>query len=444
MISRLIGCIARLLLVVFVFAGGTLQARGSENNSADRSYTDQSAPLTCEAILHQAYTALIESCSAIGRNQVCYANAQIDASLNPDTLLFENSGDVVPVGSVQQLYTYPLDVELGTWGISLLKLQANLPETMPGQNVTFLVYGDTRIENTSGDMQAFYFSSGLGEPECEQAPRNGILVRSPNHVQVNFTVNGVQVKISSTVFLTAQPNGALTLRLIEGQAEVSTAQGTQTVQPGEVVTVALGGTNGLEGTGAPQVPQEQDVEQSLLDVLYTTQELLPQEQLLIPVDGCISAITADYALIGGYPISIAGLINDSLVVGDCLSMTGSLARGEARFVYLSTPAQVHSTASANDISAEASTGNSTPAEPFVESTLQTGVEVPTAVPNQGGAGSPSIIVTVPDLTGGVDEPSIDASISVGGQDDENLLDVEVDLGDGNLGIDIEIPSPFRR
>ena len=62
-----------------------------------------------------------------------------------------------------------------------MQLQANLPDTLPGQNVTFLLFGNVEIENAvvgdseatpeAGDgdfaplttMQAFYFTSSVGD-----------------------------------------------------------------------------------------------------------------------------------------------------------------------------------------------------------------------------------------------------------------------------------------
>ncbi len=55
----------------------------------------------------------------------------------------------------------------------MLRIQANLPDTMPGQNVTILLFGDVSIYNadseddeTYGPMQAFYFRAGVGDAPC--------------------------------------------------------------------------------------------------------------------------------------------------------------------------------------------------------------------------------------------------------------------------------------
>src|SRR5215510_1279204 len=160
----------------------------------------------CQAIVAHALDVLQDKCSDVNRNRACYGNSLISTEFSGVTSLkFQDPGDVIPIKAIKSMVTHPLDVDAGTWGLSLLKLQANLPDTMPGQNVTFLVYGDTSIQNTSGDMQVFYFSSGLGQPTCTKIPADGILVQSPNHTQVSFTANGVTVTIASTIFMRATP-----------------------------------------------------------------------------------------------------------------------------------------------------------------------------------------------------------------------------------------------
>jgi len=164
-------------------------------------------------------------------------------------------------------------VNTGTWGLSLLKLQANLPNTMPGQNITFVVYGDTSVQNISGDMQVFYFSSGLGEPTCTEMPPNGIGVQSPDHMKVAFTANGVKIEIASTIYMQAVPNKSMDIILIEGQAKITTAMGTQILQPGQSLSIPLGGTTGLVPMGAPSVPTKTDARTAKALGNVTTQTL---------------------------------------------------------------------------------------------------------------------------------------------------------------------------
>ena len=66
-----------------------------------------------------------------------------------------------PLTAVLTLSTAPMDLNHDIWGIAVFKLQANLPGTVPGQNVSFLVFGDTGLYNYSGDMYSIYFSTGM-------------------------------------------------------------------------------------------------------------------------------------------------------------------------------------------------------------------------------------------------------------------------------------------
>jgi hypothetical protein len=60
---------------------------------------------------------------------------------------FEQAGDIVDVVNVLSLQLESLDEENGEWGVALMKLQASLPDTLPGQNVTFVLFGNVEIEN---------------------------------------------------------------------------------------------------------------------------------------------------------------------------------------------------------------------------------------------------------------------------------------------------------
>lgn len=180
-------------------------------------------------------------------------------------------GDKAPIQNIKSITTLPLDLESGSWGLALLKLQANLPDALLGQNVTFLIYGNTTVDNTSGDMQAFYFSSG--PIKCTTAPRDAIVVKSPNHTQVPFNANGVLITIASTIILKAVPHQSMSVQLVEGHAEVTTFQGTQTLKPGEEVNVPLGEDNGLHAIGAPSAPYDAPADTALDSIIAAVQRV---------------------------------------------------------------------------------------------------------------------------------------------------------------------------
>ncbi len=48
-----------------------------------------------------------------------------------------------------------MDASLDHWGVALLSVQANLPDTLPGQSVIFMLLGDTQVENAVQPQDAF-------------------------------------------------------------------------------------------------------------------------------------------------------------------------------------------------------------------------------------------------------------------------------------------------
>ncbi len=212
----------------------------------------------------------------------------------------------------------------------MLALQANLPETLPGQNVTFIVYGDAELvnevppeeqeapppvlsgqttggtnvrsgpgtgyaiagtlsvseevtavgRNEAGDwvqidfgdspawayaplltmegdvnvlvvvaagevvesaytapMQAFRFTSGVGEPVCQEAPKDGLLVQAPTDTTVHFMINGVEVEVGSTALLLVDED-LLGVNTFDGVVNVTSGGETQTAEPGYQVIAA--------------------------------------------------------------------------------------------------------------------------------------------------------------------------------------------------------------
>ncbi len=114
------------------------------------------AQVDCPSIVQEALSATDQACSAIGRNQACYGNIDLEAipREGAETLAFNQPGDLVNVVDVQQFRLSPLDLTGESWGVALMKLQANLPDTLPGQNVTFLLFGNVEIENAVEPVSA--------------------------------------------------------------------------------------------------------------------------------------------------------------------------------------------------------------------------------------------------------------------------------------------------
>jgi hypothetical protein len=103
----------------------------------------------CPTIVLSALNATDAACEATARNQACYGNILLQATPQEGIadFTFEQPGDIVDVAGVRSLTLQPLKEAEEVWGVALMRLQANLPDTVPGQNVTFLLFGDVEITN---------------------------------------------------------------------------------------------------------------------------------------------------------------------------------------------------------------------------------------------------------------------------------------------------------
>lgn len=294
----------------------------------------------CPAIVETALNAADELCTTIGRNQACYGHVAISAEPLPDAgnFVFQQAGDIIELTSLGRMQLSPMDITSGAWGVAVMRIQANLPDTLPGQNVTMLVFGDTQITNQGtavttiavttntggssasvrvgpfasagiigslpdqitvrasgrsadnlwllvdlpdgsgrgwiaaellqlsgaitslnivqpgapqfGPMQAFYLSTGVGAPVCNEAPNDGILVQTPAGADaVNLVINQVEVTFGSTLYLRATAEGEMTFSLVEGAALVTHGAETRPMVAGGRVRIPV--DENLNPAGAP-------------------------------------------------------------------------------------------------------------------------------------------------------------------------------------------------
>lgn len=104
----------------------------------------------CPTIVQNALEVANAACEATGRNQACYGNITLSVvpQAGVSNFTFNKAGDVMNVADVQSLTLSSLDMTTEQWGVALLKIQANLPDTLPGQNVTLLLFGDVQIQKS--------------------------------------------------------------------------------------------------------------------------------------------------------------------------------------------------------------------------------------------------------------------------------------------------------
>ncbi len=261
----MIRSIALSLFLALVLAACTLSAQEAPTQSIPptAAATPTVVAASCDALITRAMDTADSACSALDRNEACYGNNKVQAELRAGVnASFSKSGDIAPITSLQKIVTAPLDEAAQTWGIAVLKAQANIPGTLPGQNVTFLLFGDTTLDNPTPDMRAVTVSTGIGKQSCQNAPASALMVQSPEGQKVAMTINGADMLIGSTVYITAVSNQNMTVATIEGGVDVTAFGTTQTIIPGAQVHLPLGNSvgaaNGLSVVGPPSAPEPID------------------------------------------------------------------------------------------------------------------------------------------------------------------------------------------
>lgn len=340
-------CPISLALIILVAL--TLTACGGETSPAtpravsptEAAAAPTNTTTTCDALIERAIAQTAPACADTGRNQVCYGHSRVDVELQPDAeVTFESTGDIIDLFNIRSLTTSPLDQQQGVWGVALIKAQVNLPDTLPGQNITFLVIGNTNIDGITSDMRIFKMSTGIGESGCEEAPQSALLVQSPEGSQVTMEINGASVTIGSTLYLTAEQGAEMRIATIEGIGVISAGDVVQVVYPGAQVSVPLGGSDGLEASGPPSTPEPisadlQSAPVQLLDRPVTVpQPISIQAASTPPSATCV--LRADWAETyevqrGDSLTQIANRFNltlEELQTGNCLADPNRLTVGQ--------------------------------------------------------------------------------------------------------------------
>lgn len=108
-------------------------------------------PSTCPDVVSIALETLDQLCTETGRNEACYGHITLDAQPQPDVdrFNFDREGDIEDITDIQTLRLARMDVNDGTWGVAIMHIQADLPDTATDQNVTLLLFGDVEIDNAA-------------------------------------------------------------------------------------------------------------------------------------------------------------------------------------------------------------------------------------------------------------------------------------------------------
>lgn len=103
----------------------------------------------CPVFVREALDTLFDGCEGLGRNQACYGNTLVEATGRTPEFSFDGEGDIASVTDFDTLAFAPYDSAREQWGVVKMSLQANIPNSLPGQNVTVILLGDVDVQQVS-------------------------------------------------------------------------------------------------------------------------------------------------------------------------------------------------------------------------------------------------------------------------------------------------------
>jgi hypothetical protein len=103
----------------------------------------------CPAIVEQALQSMGDNCDDLERNSVCYGynlvTAEFSKAVNED--FFAQPSDTAELGILETIRTSEMNTTSSQWGVAVMNLQANIPNSIPGQAVKFVLLGDVEVES---------------------------------------------------------------------------------------------------------------------------------------------------------------------------------------------------------------------------------------------------------------------------------------------------------
>jgi hypothetical protein len=160
---------------------------------------------TCDAIVQEAIETASRNCDSLRRNQVCYGNNMIDAEAAADIsdFTFETPGDIVGIASIASIRLGNRIAETGEWGISLMNLQADLPDDESG-NIIMVIFGDVEIQNSVVGEPIRLTVTALSGVNIRNRPFDGAVIGSLSSAEEtqaigrNAANTWIQVQIPDT------------------------------------------------------------------------------------------------------------------------------------------------------------------------------------------------------------------------------------------------------
>jgi hypothetical protein len=166
----------------------------------------------CSELVETALESANANCGELGRNEVCYGYNNVQASFLtevPDDF-FDQVADKSPVAELATVQTLPMNTDTGQWGVAVMAIQAKLPNTLPGENIKFVLLGDVEVENAVAPENVFVPSEGI---EVSLTVENANLRSGAG---LNFNVVGT-VQLGETLLADGLSENGQWLRVVKNE-----------------------------------------------------------------------------------------------------------------------------------------------------------------------------------------------------------------------------------
>ena len=130
----------------------------------------------CAQTVEKAIASIQLNCADLARGSLCYSYPHVDAAYaGAGGNAFNRPSDRASVAELASVRTSALDLEREHWGVALLNLSANLPQTHQGPGIIVMLAGDAALINEVDPAEV----PALGAPLSTAAVVDTMLFRHP-------------------------------------------------------------------------------------------------------------------------------------------------------------------------------------------------------------------------------------------------------------------------
>lgn len=177
---------------------------------------------TCPAAVDSALSAIESFCERTGRNELCYGHENVQVTAFEGSIDFDTPGDITSIANVETIRTSLL-IAPDEWGIALMRVQANIPDTLPGQDVIFLLFGDVEIENAALPLTTLNASTTTST-NVRTGPSTNTAVRTTVEANTALELVGRNAAGDWVAFTAEEMIGWLYVPLLSIEGDVSTLE----------------------------------------------------------------------------------------------------------------------------------------------------------------------------------------------------------------------------